>query len=58
MKGYMERRCTALLFLNLVTRQKRMVNFTLRPLYPRKRTPVPIAQEAGEPQSWAGRFAD
>jgi len=30
------------LVLNLGTRWRWVVNFTLRPLHPRKRTPVPI----------------
>ena len=36
----------ALLTLNLGTRWRWVVSFTLRPLYPRNRTPMPIEWEA------------
>jgi hypothetical protein len=47
------------LVLNLGTRWRRVVNFTPRQLYPRKRTPVPIEQEAwGGFQSRSVRFGE
>jgi hypothetical protein len=39
-------RSTAPFILNVGTRRRWMVNFTSRPLYPRRITPVPISQEA------------
>jgi hypothetical protein len=42
MKAYRGSRQIAALILNLGTRQRRVVNFKLWPLYPRERTPVSI----------------
>jgi hypothetical protein len=46
-KSYTGRRGTALLILNIGARRRPVVDITLRPLYHRERTPVPIKQKAG-----------
>jgi hypothetical protein len=45
--AYRRKRDEKLAILNLSTRWKRVVNFTLQPLYPWERTPVRIEQETG-----------
>jgi hypothetical protein len=48
MQAYRKSERTTPLILNLSTRRRRAVNFTLRPLYPRERTPVPIELKSGQ----------
>ena len=56
MQAQRESRVRAPLILNLGTRSGWVVSATPRPLYPRERAPVPIAQEAGWPPGsvWTG----
>ena len=46
-KEYRVRRGTATLILNLGNKWRLVVNFTLRPLYPRERTSV-LTEEEGQ----------